>query len=176
MRTALSLSLSTGMPFRIEKIRAGRKPGLLRQHLTAVLAASEIGEADVGGVALGSMDLTFTPKTVRAGEFHFAVGTAGSGTLVFQTTAFGRLGVAAEKVADEVARQAREYLVSTAAAGEHLADQLLLPMALAGDGSFTATKLSMHARTNLEVISKFLPVQFTVHPGEGHFRVVVNPD
>jgi len=94
------------MPFRIEKMCAGRKPGLLRQHLTAVLAASEIGEADVGGAALGSIDLTFTPKTARAGEFHFAVGTAGSGTLVFQTTAFERLGVAAEKVADEVARQA----------------------------------------------------------------------
>ena len=39
LRTSLSLSLATGKPFRIEKIRAGReRPGLLRQHLTAVLA------------------------------------------------------------------------------------------------------------------------------------------
>ena len=46
LRTSLSLSLATGKPFRIEKIRAGReRPGLLRQHLTAVLAAAEIGSA-----------------------------------------------------------------------------------------------------------------------------------
>ena len=86
LRTALSLSLSTGTPFRIQNIRAGReRPGLLRQHLTAVLAASEIGEAQVEGAVLGSTEVTFTPATVRSGEFHFAVGTAGSGTLVFQT-------------------------------------------------------------------------------------------
>jgi len=319
LRTALSLSLSTGTPFRIENIRAGRQqPGLLRQHLTAVLAASEIGGADVEGAVLGSTNLAFTPQTVRTGEFRFAVGTAGSGTLVFQTilpalmratatswlvieggthnfaappfdfleraflplicrmgpkvsvklerygfypagggrfvaqiepcpaltpiqlgvraqirskrvraivanlarriaereiekvvsmlscppeclfieetrnspgpgnivfievlsdevtevfSSFGRLGVAAEKVGDEVARQAREYLASRAAVAEHLADQLLLPMALARAGSFTATKLSMHARTNLEVISKFLPVRFQVRPSEGYSTV-----
>src|ERR1041385_1286573 len=86
LRTALSLSLSTGKPFRVENIRAGRqRPGLLRQHLTAVQAACEIGEADVKGAVLGSNELTFVPTTVRSGEFHFAVGTAGSGTLVFQT-------------------------------------------------------------------------------------------
>src|SRR5207247_7410376 len=85
-RTALSLSLSTGTPFRIENIRAGRQqPGLLRQHLTAVLAASEIGGADGEGAGLGSTNLAFTPQTVRAGVLRFAVGTACSGTLVFQT-------------------------------------------------------------------------------------------
>ena len=86
LRTSLSLSLLTGKPFRIERIRAGRgKPGLLRQHLTAVLAAAEVGTATVEGASLGSPDLTFTPGFVRAGEYRFAVGTAGSGTLVFQT-------------------------------------------------------------------------------------------
>jgi RNA 3'-terminal phosphate cyclase (ATP) len=44
------------------------------------------------------------------------------------------------------ARDAREYLVSRAAVGEHLTDQLLLPLALAGSGSFTAQKINMHAR------------------------------
>src|SRR3989475_11076741 len=86
LRTALSLSLATGTPFRIENIRAGRKKaGLLRQHLTAVLAAAEIGAAEIEGATLGSTMLTFTPKSVRAGEYRFSVGTAGSGTLVFQT-------------------------------------------------------------------------------------------
>src|SRR5437667_3450038 len=86
LRTALSLSLATGTPFRIENIRAGRKKaGLLRQHLTAVLAAAEIGAAEIEGATLGSTMLTFTPKSVRGGEYRFSVGTAGSGTLVFQT-------------------------------------------------------------------------------------------
>ena len=41
LRTALALSLVTATPFRIENIRAKRKrPGLLRQHLTAVQAAA----------------------------------------------------------------------------------------------------------------------------------------
>ena len=44
LRTSPSLSLGTGKAFRIEKVRAGReRPGFLRQHLTAVLAAAEVG-------------------------------------------------------------------------------------------------------------------------------------
>jgi len=86
LRTSLSLSLVTGKAFRIDQIRAGReKPGLLRQHLTAVLAAAEVSGAEVEGASLGSTSLTFSPGKVRAGEYRFAVGTAGSGTLVFQT-------------------------------------------------------------------------------------------
>jgi RNA 3'-terminal phosphate cyclase (ATP) len=308
LRTALSLSLVTGKPFRIRKIRAGReRPGLLRQHLTAVLAAVEVGGAAVEGASLGSDSLTFTPGAVRSGEYHFTVGTAGSGTLVLQTilpalmlasspsqvrieggthnpmappfhflecafvpllermgprvslqferfgfypagggsflaqitpiaklspltlgergevisrrvhaivanlprhigqrevdsasaslnwgpetnsiestrnspgpgnvlmieirtqevtelfTEFGKLGVSAERVGEQAAREARAYLSSNAVAGEHLTDQLLLPMALAGSGSFTSSKLNRHARTNIEVIESFLPVRF----------------
>ena len=62
---------------------------------------------------------------------------------------------------------AREYLVSRAVAGEYLTDQLLLPLALAGGGSFTATKLSRHATTNRDVISMFLPARFQVDKLEG---------
>lgn len=321
LRTSLGLSLATGKPFRIEQIRAGReRPGLLRQHLTAVLAAAEAGGADVQGATLGSTELVFSPARVRAGEYKFAVGTAGSGTLVFQTvlpalmlapgssrvvieggthntaappfdylartflpllermgpkvqlqferygfypagggrfcaeispvktlsgiqigergeittrratavvanlprhiaqrevetvgkllnwgseafavlesrnsagpgnivmieigsgdvteifSSFGQVGVAAEKVASIAAREAREYLVSRAAAGEHLTDQLLLPLALAGSGSFTAQKINLHARTNMAVISQFLPVRFEVREEEGFSRVSV---
>lgn len=86
LRTSLSLALVTKKPFRIRNIRAGRqKPGLLRQHLTAVLAAGEVGNATVRGAELGSFEVTFTPGEVRPGGFRFAVGTAGSATLVFQT-------------------------------------------------------------------------------------------
>jgi RNA 3'-terminal phosphate cyclase (ATP) len=86
LRTALSLSLVTGQPFRIHSIRQRRdKPGLMRQHLTAVQAAAELGNATVRGDAVGSQDLTFTPGSLRSGEFRFTVGTAGSTTLVLQT-------------------------------------------------------------------------------------------
>src|SRR6185503_10585978 len=86
LRTSLALSLITQKPFRIEKIRAGRKsPGLLRQHLTAVNAAAEVGLAEITGANLGSQQLTFNPQTIRGGRFHFAIGSAGSVTLVLQT-------------------------------------------------------------------------------------------
>lgn len=60
LRSALSLSMITGQPFTITSIRAGRaKPGLLRQHLTAVKAAAEICRATVEGAELGSQRLVF---------------------------------------------------------------------------------------------------------------------
>ncbi|WP_374348531.1 RNA 3'-terminal phosphate cyclase, partial [Chitinimonas sp.] len=77
-------------------------------------------------------------------------------------SSFGECGVAAERVADQVATQARHYLDSGAAVGEHLADQLLLPMALAGGGSFTTHIASSHLHSNIAVIEKFLPVEITV--------------
>jgi RNA 3'-terminal phosphate cyclase (ATP) len=86
LRTALALSLVTGTPFQIEQIRARRKrPGLLRQHLTAVQAAATIGSGVVEGAHLGSSSLTFTPGSVQPGDYAFAVGTAGSAMLVLQT-------------------------------------------------------------------------------------------
>jgi RNA 3'-terminal phosphate cyclase (ATP) len=86
LRTSLALSLVTGKPFAIDRIRAGRKnPGLLRQHLTAVNAAVELGRAEVTGAAMGSKELTFAPREVTPGDYRFAVGTAGSATLVLQT-------------------------------------------------------------------------------------------
>lgn len=86
LRTALSLSLVTGRPFRIRAIRAGRpSPGLKRQHLAAVLAAQRIGAARVEGAALGSSELTFEPGALQPGVHHFAVGSAGSACLVLQT-------------------------------------------------------------------------------------------
>src|SRR5271170_2075376 len=86
LRTALGLSMCTGQPFRIEKIRAGReKPGLLRQHLTAVNAAAAICGATVEGAAIASRELSFTPGKVKHGEYTFPIGSAGSTTLVLQT-------------------------------------------------------------------------------------------
>jgi RNA 3'-terminal phosphate cyclase (ATP) len=86
LRTSLALSLVTGRPFRIENIRAGRaKPGLLRQHLTAVRAAADVSKGRVSGAELGARVLSFEPAVVKGGEYDMAVGTAGSATLVLQT-------------------------------------------------------------------------------------------
>jgi len=86
LRTSLALSLVTGQPFRMERIRARRqKPGLLRQHLTAVEAARTVGCAEVIGATLSSQVLEFRPGPVTPGNYRFAVGTAGSATLVLQT-------------------------------------------------------------------------------------------
>lgn len=86
LRSSLSLAAHLGASVRVENIRAGRgKPGLLRQHLTAVRAAAEVCGAEVSGASLGSRRVVFRPRRPRPGAYRFAVGTAGSATLVAQT-------------------------------------------------------------------------------------------
>jgi len=93
LRTALSLSATTGKPIRIERIRAGRRqPGLRPQHLTAVRAVAAICGARLEGDAIGSQTLLFEPQhPPRPGYYEFDVreaakgGSAGSVTLIFQT-------------------------------------------------------------------------------------------
>jgi RNA 3'-terminal phosphate cyclase (ATP) len=86
LRSSLALSLLSATPFRITGIRAGRaRPGLMRQHLVAVNAAAEIGDAIVRGAEIGSTQLEFEPQAIRGGNYNFAIGSAGSTTLVFQT-------------------------------------------------------------------------------------------
>lgn len=86
VRSSLALSLLTGRPVAIDNIRAGRKkPGLMRQHLTAVQAAARVGNAEVSGDAIGSRTLKFRPHAIAPGAHHFRIGTAGSATLVLQT-------------------------------------------------------------------------------------------
>jgi RNA 3'-terminal phosphate cyclase (ATP) len=52
-------------------------------------------------------------------------------------TAFGEKSVSAERVAHQAVRRAPQYLESRAAFAEYLADQVMLPLALAGGGGFT---------------------------------------
>lgn len=87
LRTALALSAVTGKPFRLFNIRARRpKPGLMRQHLTAVKAAAQVCGAHAEGAELQAAELRFTPSAVRGGgAYQFDIGTAGSTLLVAQT-------------------------------------------------------------------------------------------
>jgi RNA 3'-terminal phosphate cyclase (ATP) len=86
LRSGLALSLLTGRALRIENIRAKRdKPGLRPQHLRSVTAAAEISGAEVHGAQVASRTLEFHPGKVRAGNYRFAIGTAGATGLVLQT-------------------------------------------------------------------------------------------
>jgi RNA 3'-terminal phosphate cyclase (ATP) len=317
IRTSLALSLITGKPFRIYNVRARReKPGLQRQHLTAVRAAAAIGGAEVEGAGLGATAFTFHPGAVTPGDYAFPIRTAGSTTLVLQTilpplmiasapstlvfeggthnvhappyefivktflplvnrmgarvttelmrygfyppgggsfrarvepasklrplelltrgeirarraralvvklppaigerelgvvseqlgwgesagdelrvetsqnasspgnvltleiesehltevfTGIGERGVRAETVAERASAEARAYLDTDAPVGEHLADQLLIPYALAGGGSYTTGQPSLHTTTNIEVIKMFLDVEISARPSD----------
>lgn len=319
LRSALSLSMITGRPMRIRNIRKQRgRPGLLRQHLTAVQAAAQICGARTQGVELGSMELTFIPGAIRGGDYRFAIGSAGSCTLVLQTLlpallfadsparlwisggthnplappadfiehawlpllrrmgaqvemkllrhgfmpagggevmlqvqpgelrplalpargevreqeatavlaniphhvgerelrqvamrlgwpeetlkraylapgmgpgnalllkvgcdavtelfcALGQTRLSAERVADLAIRPLQAWLTSGAATSEYLADQLLLPMALAGGGQFSTCVLSDHLTSNIEVIQQFLPVRCLIQSEREDFHNV----
>jgi RNA 3'-terminal phosphate cyclase (ATP) len=90
-------------------------------------------------------------------------------TTVF--TAFGERGKPSEEVISEVVSLAKDFLASEAAVDRFLADQLLIYMALAKAGSFTTNELSSHLKTNMEVIKKFLPVNFSVEHQKLTYRI-----
>ena len=86
LRSSLSLSMYLQQPFRIKNIRAGRKrPGLMRQHITAVKAAAKICNAKVKGAEISSLKIEFYPGKVLTGKYKFELGSAGSTTLILQT-------------------------------------------------------------------------------------------
>lgn len=92
LRTALSLSVALGRPVTLRQIRARRsRPGLQPQHLTVVRALTAISDAAVTGDALDSTQVTFVPRTLRGGIYHFDIGairgSAGSVSLLFQALA-----------------------------------------------------------------------------------------
>jgi RNA 3'-terminal phosphate cyclase (ATP) len=323
LRTTLAISLVTGVPFRIVGIRARRaRPGLMRQHLTALEAAAAISRAEVRGAFAGAHEITFRPQKPKGGSYSFSVGTAGSATLVLQTilpalllaeersslvleggthnphsppfdflarvflpivrsmgprvdavlerpgfypvgggrfrvsivpvraleridilergsirsrharavvaglpetiaerevrvlaerlgwdrsllraetvrgargsgnvvmieiesehltelfTGFGERGVLAEAVAESVAAEASEYLEAGVPVGAHLADQLLLPMALAGGGSYRSLAPTLHTRTQAEVLRTFLGSETRMRQEDGKAWLIEIP-
>jgi RNA 3'-terminal phosphate cyclase (ATP) len=85
-------------------------------------------------------------------------------------SAYGEQGASAERVAEKLVAQLRKYEKATAPIGPHLADQLLLPMALAGPGSFLCTEATQHTKTNAEIIQRFLDcvIEIGELTSEGH--------
>jgi RNA 3'-terminal phosphate cyclase (ATP) len=66
------------------------------------------------------------------------------------------------------------YVNANVPVGEHLADQLLLPMAVAGSGRFrTRGPLTLHATTNIETIREFIDVPIRVEESAQSAEVIV---
>jgi len=77
-------------------------------------------------------------------------------------TGFGEKARTAEAVAEGVCREVTAYLAARVAVGPHLADQLLLPLALAGSGAFRTCTWSDHAQTQVETMAMFLATAVAV--------------
>ena len=78
-------------------------------------------------------------------------------------TGFGEKGVSAETVAKRAVTSVQEYLASNVPVGRYLADQLLIPMALAGGGIFRTLSPAKHTTTNAEIIKKFIDVDIAIN-------------
>jgi len=112
-------------------------------------------------------------KSLRIDESEIAIeplaGELGPGNAIFVRyraggltaliTSFGQPRKRAEQVAREAARDARNFARSHAPVGPHLADQLLLPLALGPGGAFTTSEITEHTRTQAHVIKAFLGIE-----------------
>ncbi len=72
----------------------------------------------------------------------------------------GKVGISAERVARNAVKDLQRYHLKDAAVGEHLADQLLLPMFIGNGGVFRTLKPSLHTRTNRDIIHIFTDKRF----------------
>lgn len=91
-------------------------------------------------------------------------------------TGFGAKTVPAEKVAKGVARAYQNYRRNTAPVGEHLADQLLLPLAIGVGGRYRTSKPSQHTRTNGQIIQLFVPAKIHEEKVDEHiWEIHVEP-
>lgn len=138
------------------------------------LATSDLGKAQVAERQLeGAEDV----MVIHRPEFDY-VAARSTGTSVHMhadyancrlgSTALGERGKRAEKVGRECAIGLRHLMAGNACLDEHMADQILPYMALAGGVSRVAVaEVTDHCRTNIWVIEKFLPVRFEVDEEAG---------
>lgn len=86
VRNALALSAITGKGFEVDNIRKGRcKSGLKHQHLYCVKAVSELCDAEIEDVEIGSERIKFIPRKLKAKNIEIDIETAGSVTLLLQS-------------------------------------------------------------------------------------------
>jgi RNA 3'-terminal phosphate cyclase (ATP) len=134
-----------------------------------------IGEREIRDVA---RELGWEPSCLEIRE----VEALGPGNAVLLETesdavaevasAVGEKGLPAEEVARRAAREMRRYLAAGVPVGEHLADQLLLLLALAGSGAFATLPLTGHTTTQIDLIPRFLDVRIRVENPSEERRIV----
>lgn len=98
---------------------------------------------------------------------------ARAGETVLGAGRVAQRGVRAETLGDEAGAELAADLAAGAALDVHAADQILVYLALAGGGGFTARTVSSHARTAIWLIEQFLPVRFEVGTAGDLARVEV---
>jgi RNA 3'-terminal phosphate cyclase (ATP) len=143
-----------------------RRGRLLQQNAEVLLAhlPEHIAyrELRVIARALGytPAQLHFQPVVTARGPGNVVLIMVHSEAVTEVFTAFGERGLPAEQVAASAVNEVTEYLQSGAAVGKQLADQLLLPVALAGQGAFLTQQPSLHTITNMAVIRQFTGLTF----------------
>ncbi|MBI4566865.1 MAG: RNA 3'-terminal phosphate cyclase [Planctomycetes bacterium] len=163
---------------RFEMVDRGAVRAVRVRSLVANLAA-HIGEREV---AVLRSRLNLPPAAARAETVRNAPGPGNVALVDIQceritevVSSFGEKGLPAEIVAETAARDALAYLNSGVPVGDYLADQLLLPLAMAAGGRFRTFPLSDHATTNIEVIKHFLDARFDVREEADIATVAVTP-
>lgn len=163
----LALDVSAGGPLgALELVDAGpitaRRATAILSRLPTHVAAREL---EIVRERLG-----FTAAECEVREIEYA-GPGNALTIEVEratgrelVTGFGEKSTRAELIAKRACDELAAFLASGVPVGEHLADQLLLPMAVAGAGRFRAAPLSLHATTNIETIRAFLDVSICVEP------------
>jgi RNA 3'-terminal phosphate cyclase (ATP) len=137
---------ATAIVSRLPTHVAEREHAVVQRRLG--LAAAECEVRDVRGAG---------PANVLLVEVERAAGRE-------LVSAFGEKGLRAERVAEQACDELAAFLAAEVPVGAHLADQLLLPLAVAGGGRFRTLPLSLHATTNLATIQAFLDVAIDVAP------------
>jgi RNA 3''-phosphate cyclase len=85
----------------------------------------------------------------------------------------GERGKPAERVADEAVDELLEFLATGGAVDPYLADQLVVPLALApGESALAVSRVTGHLTTNAEIVRRFLPVRIEIDAPEGRAGVI----
>ncbi|MBI5545826.1 MAG: RNA 3'-terminal phosphate cyclase, partial [Deltaproteobacteria bacterium] len=153
---------------------------ILERRATAVVAllAHSIAERELRVVL---EKLHWDPPCARVEHVGDAAGPGNAVTVEIVAehvtevfTGFGERGVSAERVAAKVVEEAAQYLAADVPVGPHLADQLLLPLALGAGGSFRTMVPTRHTRTHADLLQAFLGVDIQLRDlGERGWEIAV---
>lgn len=162
----VALSVGAGALRPIERVASGE---VTARHAAAILSRlpTHVGERELGvvrdrlGFAPSECEIRDVRASSTANVLLIEVERGGCRELV---SSFGAQGLRAEAVAHRACDAMAAYLAADVPVGEHLADQLVLPLAVAGGGRFRCAPLSLHATTNIDTIGRFLDVPISVAP------------